>query len=161
MRLPPIEERDGSAAWSVAPDQAEWVDRHSAGEHHHRYRCPPEVAYLIPEGAQWERIESILRPALRARGIGPGQQRLRPPKRTVNPRTRAACAALAAYCYDEFAGENLDGRELARRAADYATRQGLAGADSLDPGASAMRELAGAVLQAIETVNRNKSSYRP
>jgi hypothetical protein len=64
-KLPPMEERDGSAARANAADAADWVTVPSRDGH--VFQIPPEIGHLAPPGAPWTELEALLRPALRER----------------------------------------------------------------------------------------------
>ena len=142
--LPPIEERDGSLARANATDAADWHEVRSANGH--PYHFPPEIAYLAGEGAVWDELEALLRPALIARE----RAATRPPEaKTVQPTTLCMAAALGAYAFHVLETPDLSDRELARRTADFAALNGLDGGEPFNPEGSTMKRLAGAILDAI------------
>jgi hypothetical protein len=74
-KLPPLEERDGSAARADASDAADWVTVPSRDGH--PYQVPPEIAHLAPAGAPWTELEALLRAALLERERGEQAERTR------------------------------------------------------------------------------------
>jgi hypothetical protein len=78
------------------------------------------------------------------------RKRRRPQGPPTAPATKAAACALAIYMHrGEDFDEAMPARAFAKKATDYATAQGLEGADLLDPNGATMRDLAAGILQAL------------
>jgi hypothetical protein len=82
-----------------------------------------------------------------------------PPRRKKNWRlSPTTCVfTLAACAVQHETGLPQSARELVRKAADIAQRLGLEEANSIDESNSALRDLAGKILQTIEQVDRLRS----
>ncbi|HEY5299762.1 MAG TPA: hypothetical protein VIJ55_03705 [Acetobacteraceae bacterium] len=130
--LPPLEERDGTAARARAADGADWQPVGSMDGH--TYWFPPEVGHLAAPGAPWDALEALLRLTLHVRGTAGSQAKATRQSRRFGAATEAALFVLGAYArMNPGFKPAASGTAMATRLLRFAREHRVEGADALDP----------------------------
>jgi hypothetical protein len=159
--LLPLAERDGSRAYADAADKDAWREVRAATSHPHpphSYWFPPEVADLVAEGMDWQRLEAILRPALASRGAAKERSGNHRRTHSMAPATRAQAAAVIAYFAAQPPAVTAKILSLATRVQKHAQVAGYKNWEEVDPLSHTMRDMIKDALWNMEQDQKQRPS---